>query len=179
MYDFCPWAANIPLNFTSLSNLALNMEHSVCKVSSAHLTKEWLSALFEALDGLELSVNNYCISPPYFGLPVATNAFPITSTSVLLQVPSTSQLAMVHRTEEQEMVVQSGVTWDTFLPSHCVYLVCISRGRPVSSLDFCLLDCGTDFRRLPENWDELLKLSGTSCKVDAVTPGQDKKSWRG
>lgn len=35
------------------------MEHSVCKVSLAHHTKEWLSALFEALDGLELSVNNY------------------------------------------------------------------------------------------------------------------------
>lgn len=35
------------------------MEHSVCKVSLAHYTKEWLSALFEALDGLELSVNNY------------------------------------------------------------------------------------------------------------------------
>lgn len=35
------------------------MEHSVCKVSLAHHTKEWLSALFEALEGLELSVNNY------------------------------------------------------------------------------------------------------------------------
>lgn len=58
-YEFCPRAANIQLNFTSLSNLALNMEHSVCKVSLAHHTKEWLSALFEALDGLELSVNNY------------------------------------------------------------------------------------------------------------------------
>lgn len=54
-----PRAANIQLNFTSLSDLALNMEHSVCKVSLAHHTKEWLSALFEALDGLELRVNNY------------------------------------------------------------------------------------------------------------------------
>lgn len=35
------------------------MEHSVCKVSLAHHTKAWLSALFEAHDGLELSVNNY------------------------------------------------------------------------------------------------------------------------
>lgn len=58
-YEFCPRAANIQLNFTSLSDSALNMEHSVCKVSLAHHTKEWLSALFEALDGFELSVNNY------------------------------------------------------------------------------------------------------------------------
>lgn len=38
------------------------MKHSVCKVSSAQRSKEWLSALFEALDGLELSVNNYLFS---------------------------------------------------------------------------------------------------------------------
>jgi len=38
------------------------MEHSVCKVSAAHQTKEWLSTLFEALDGLQLSVNNYLLS---------------------------------------------------------------------------------------------------------------------
>lgn len=83
---FCPWATNIQLKFTSLSNLALNIEHCVCEVSSAQPTEALVSALFEALDGLELHVNNYLSTLPT-GLPVATNAFAITSTGVLLQSP--------------------------------------------------------------------------------------------
>lgn len=126
------------------------MEHSVCKVSLAHHTKEWLSALFEALDGLELGVNNYLFS--YFGLPVATNAFPVTSTSFLLQSPSTFQL-----TKEQGMVLQSEPT--------CLHIVswlsdtglCL-----VNILDFCLF--------------KLLTCQVIVPLVTGRCVGQDKKS---
>lgn len=57
-----PRGANIQLNFTSLSDLALNMEHSVCKVSLAPHQRVIIGSLFEALDGLELGVNNYLFS---------------------------------------------------------------------------------------------------------------------
>lgn len=94
-----PGAANIRLNFTSLSDLALNIGHSVCKVSLAHNTEEWLSALWSTWrlraqrKQLSLQSTLDCQSQQA--------PFPSPPPCVRLHVPSASELT-AHGTEEQD-----------------------------------------------------------------------------
>lgn len=54
--------------------------------------------------------------------------FPSPLPGVLLQVPSTSQLTMVHRTKEREMAIQSVIARDAFLSTPAFIFVWMRKG---------------------------------------------------
>lgn len=109
------------------------MEHSVCKVSWAHHTKEWLSALFEALDGLELSVNNYLFTL----LRIACRNKCLSRHLCLNSHHITTSYSA--QTWEQEMVTHSVITQDAFL-SISTFILSFGWMQPVSNLSvFSLL----------------------------------------
>lgn len=111
----------------------LNMEHSVCKVSLAHHTKEWLSALWSTW---WLRAQRKQIPPqPTLDCLSQQMLFPSLSTCVLLKIPSASRFG-----KEQGMVGR-------FLGLTCLYIVCqgIEAGLSlVNDLEpICLVFCVT------------------------------------